>query len=73
MNDIYQFAGGLGTVLTVFLMVIVLREVVISDRDVSMKVLWAILVLSLPLLGVIIYLVFGERHHRDAADYSQIV
>jgi hypothetical protein len=72
-NEIYGFAGGLGTVLTLVLDILILREIILSDRDLIMKLLWIILVLTLPLLGVLIYLLFSGRHHRARASYSQIV
>jgi len=70
MDDIYGFTGGIGAFLVLFLDILILREIVISDRDIVMKLAWATVVVLFPIFGVILYLLFAHHNHRG---YSSIV
>ena len=70
MDDVYRFTGGIGAFLVLFLDILILREIIISDRDLVMKLAWATVVILFPIFGVILYLLFGHDGRRG---YSSIV
>ncbi|MFZ5962669.1 PLDc N-terminal domain-containing protein [Thalassococcus sp. BH17M4-6] len=61
----FEYAGLSGLiVLALDLWAII--SVVGSNRDTGPKVLWVLLILVLPILGFIIWLLFGPRSSRTA-------
>jgi hypothetical protein len=56
---------GLWALLIFLLDIIVLVEVLQSSREVLRKVLWIVVILFLPIIGIIIYFFFGDRHKHQ--------
>jgi len=71
MDDFYNFSGGIAAVLVIILDFLIIREILLSDRDIALKLAWSALILFFPLLGVIVFLVFANR--RDRVTYETIV
>ncbi len=53
--------GGLLGLITLILMVYALVRIIQSDAGTGSKVLWVVLILLLPVLGLILWLLFGPK------------
>ncbi|KAI7088543.1 hypothetical protein KC356_g3219 [Hortaea werneckii] len=74
-SDAWQYGTGGGIVgfIVLVLDVIVWMEVLQSNRPVSHKVLWCVLVFIFPIVGIIIYWLFSNREaHKPNAGYEPI-
>ncbi|KAI7512461.1 hypothetical protein KC347_g2456 [Hortaea werneckii] len=74
-SDAWQYGTGGGIVgfIVLVLDVIVWMEVLQSNRPVSHKVLWCVLVFIFPIIGIIIYWLFSNREaHKPNAGYEPI-
>ncbi|KAI7159022.1 hypothetical protein KC349_g4454 [Hortaea werneckii] len=74
-SDAWQYGTGGGIVgfIVLVLDVIVWMEVLQSNRPVSHKVLWCVLVFIFPIVGIIIYWFFSNREaHKPNAGYEPI-
>ncbi|KAI6840347.1 hypothetical protein KC340_g2769 [Hortaea werneckii] len=74
-SDAWQYGTGGGIVgfIVLVLDVIVWMEVLQSNRPVSHKVLWCVLVFIFPIVGIIIYWLFSNREaHKSNAGYEPI-
>merc|ERR1712000_66957 len=74
-SDAWQYGTGGGIVgfIVLVLDVIVWMEVLQSNRPVSHKVLWCVLVFIFPIVGILIYWLFSNREaHKPNAGYEPI-
>ncbi|KAI6788589.1 hypothetical protein KC332_g4406 [Hortaea werneckii] len=74
-SDAWQYGTGGGIVgfIVLVLDVIVWMEVLQSNRPVSHKVLWCVLVFIFPIIGIIIYWLLSNREaHKPNAGYEPI-
>ncbi|KAI8359360.1 hypothetical protein B0O80DRAFT_494911 [Mortierella sp. GBAus27b] len=60
--DVYS--GSLVSALVLALDIVAVYQVIKSNRPQSSKVLWALLILLFPVIGVIIYFLFEKRERR---------
>src|SRR5438876_154140 len=64
-NEFLHVSGGVFGFLMLILDIIVILEVLYSNRTISKKVGWSLLVFLFPLLGLIVYLLCAHREeHR---------
>ncbi|KAG0228742.1 hypothetical protein BGW41_003353 [Actinomortierella wolfii] len=63
----------LASIIILILDLIVLFEILNSNRTVSSKLLWGLLVFFFPLLGIILYFLFANREEHNRAQYEPIV
>ncbi|KAF9985816.1 hypothetical protein BGZ65_009747 [Modicella reniformis] len=61
------YSGSILGLIIFILDVIAIFEVLNSNRNVTSKVLWSLLIFLFPILGLIIYYLFGgrEEHNRE--------
>ncbi|TDR20592.1 PLDc N-terminal domain-containing protein [Marinicella litoralis] len=57
----YGWGGGIIGLIILILDIIAIIEVVNSSRPVEQKLLWVLIILLLPLLGLILYYVIGKK------------
>jgi hypothetical protein len=67
-NDFLNFGGGVLGFLLLVLDLIVILEVLRSERDVPAKLGWCLLVFCFPIVGIIVYFLMSNRngHHGYA-------
>lgn len=70
MDDAWGLSGGLVGFLILFLDIIVFMEIFKSNRDIPLKLLWALIIFLFPLVGVIVYFIFADRSTHN---YESIV
>ncbi|KAI9149032.1 hypothetical protein HJFPF1_11077 [Paramyrothecium foliicola] len=69
----YGTGGGILGFIVLVLDIIVFIEIVKSNRPVSHKLLWCLLVFIFPIVGLIIYWLFSNRAaHNTRGDYEPI-
>ncbi|RMY96455.1 hypothetical protein D0862_08532 [Hortaea werneckii] len=69
----YRTGGGIVGFIVLVLDVIVWMEVLQSNRPVSHKVFWCVLVFIFPIVGILIYWLFSNREaHKPNAGYEPI-
>ncbi|TIC90804.1 hypothetical protein CH35J_011523 [Colletotrichum higginsianum] len=69
----YGTGGGILGFVVLVLDIIVFIEVLKSDRPVSHKVLWCLVVFLFPIFGMVIYWLFSNRAaHNSRAGYESI-
>ncbi|WQF86820.1 Putative cardiolipin synthase [Colletotrichum destructivum] len=69
----YGTGGGILGFVVLVLDIIVFIEVLKSDRPVSHKVLWCLVVFLFPIVGMVIYWLFSNRAaHNSRAGYESI-
>lgn len=64
-DDMLNFGGGLFGFLVLILDIIVLMEILSSNREIVAKLGWAALVFFFPIGGACIYFIFADRHQRS--------
>lgn len=69
MDQGLNIGGGVVGFLILILNVIVIMEVINSNRTLSAKLGWSLFVFFFPIVGVIAYFLFKDRHQ---ASYQQI-
>ncbi|KAK3812020.1 MAG: hypothetical protein J3Q66DRAFT_349158 [Benniella sp.] len=65
------YAGGLLGLVILILDLIAIFEVLNSTRSVTSKLLWSLLIFFFPVIGLIIYFLFGSRN--EYRGYESIV
>ena len=69
----YGTGGGIIGFIVLILDIIVWIEILKSNRPVSHKLLWCLLVFIFPIVGLIIYWLFSNRAaHNTRGDYEPI-
>ncbi|KIV80217.1 hypothetical protein PV11_07733 [Exophiala sideris] len=69
----YGTGGGVAGLIILILDIIVIIEVLQSNRPASHKVLWILVVLLFPLIGMILYFLFSKRaQHKSGGSYEPI-
>ncbi|OHE99618.1 hypothetical protein CORC01_04976 [Colletotrichum orchidophilum] len=69
----YGTGGGILGFIVLVLDIIVFLEVLKSDRPVSHKVLWCLVVFLFPIVGMIIYWLFSNRAaHNSRSGYEAV-
>ncbi|QDS72712.1 hypothetical protein FKW77_003480 [Venturia effusa] len=69
----YGAGGGVVGFIVLILDIIVFIEVLKSNRPVSHKLLWCVLVFLFPIVGIIIYWLFSNREaHNSSSGYETI-
>ncbi|KAK2040743.1 hypothetical protein LZ31DRAFT_529109 [Colletotrichum somersetense] len=69
----YGTGGGILGFIVLVLDIIVFLEVLKSDRPVSHKVLWCLVVFLFPIVGMVIYWLFSNRAaHNSRSGYEAI-
>ncbi|WYZ36097.1 hypothetical protein EsH8_X_000744 [Colletotrichum jinshuiense] len=69
----YGTGGGILGFIVLVLDIIVFMEVLKSDRPVSHKVLWCLVVFLFPLVGMIVYWLFSNRAaHNSRSGYEAV-
>ncbi|KAL0933583.1 uncharacterized protein CTRU02_210382 [Colletotrichum truncatum] len=69
----YGTGGGIIGFVVLVLDIIVFIEVLKSDRTVSHKVLWCLVVFLFPIIGMIIYWLFSNRAaHNSRSGYEPV-
>ncbi|KAF9962265.1 hypothetical protein BGZ72_008400 [Mortierella alpina] len=60
------YTGGFFGLVIFILDLIAIFEVVNSNRSVTSKLLWSLLIFLFPILGLIIYFLFGGREEHNS-------
>ncbi|EFQ36776.1 hypothetical protein CGRA01v4_13727 [Colletotrichum graminicola] len=69
----YGTGGGILGFIVLVLDIIVFLEVLKSNRPVSLKVLWCLVVFLFPIVGMVIYWLFSNRAaHNSRSGYDPI-
>ncbi|KAK1659127.1 hypothetical protein BDP55DRAFT_733476 [Colletotrichum godetiae] len=69
----YGTGGGILGFIVLVLDIIVFLEVLKSDRPVSHKVLWCLVVFLFPIVGMVIYWLFSNRAaHNSRSGYEAV-
>ncbi|KAI1611610.1 hypothetical protein EDD37DRAFT_609753 [Exophiala viscosa] len=69
----YGTGGGIAGLIILILDIIVIVEVLQSTRPASHKLLWILVVLLFPLVGMILYFLFSNRaQHKSGGSYEPI-
>ncbi|KAJ9636651.1 hypothetical protein H2204_005251 [Knufia peltigerae] len=69
----YGTGGGIAGLIILILDIIVIIEVLQSNRPVSHKLLWILIVVLFPLIGMLIYFLFSNRAaHKSGSSYEPI-
>ncbi|KAF9880264.1 hypothetical protein CkaCkLH20_02218 [Colletotrichum karsti] len=69
----YGTGGGIIGFIVLVLDIIVFIEVLKSDRPVSHKVLWCLVVFLFPIIGMIVYWLFSNRAaHNSRSGYEPV-
>ncbi|KAK3818709.1 MAG: hypothetical protein J3Q66DRAFT_338316 [Benniella sp.] len=65
-------SGGIIGLIIFILDIIAIFEVINSNRSVTSKVLWSLLIFLFPFLGLLLYFLFGgrEEHNRDYVEIA---
>lgn len=66
------YGGGIVGFLVLVLDILVIIEVLKSDRDILSKVAWIALVLLFPVFGALIYMAVGHNRHTHTHGYHSI-
>ncbi|CAO3587880.1 unnamed protein product [Absidia cylindrospora] len=61
-----SYSGGIVGLLILILDLIVIFEVINSNRTVGGKLGWALLIFFFPIVGLIFYFLFGNREHHNS-------
>ncbi|KAF9347312.1 hypothetical protein BGX26_001195 [Mortierella sp. AD094] len=59
------YTGGFFGLIVFILDLIAIFEVLNSNRSVSSKLLWSLLIFLFPVFGIIIYFLFGNREEHN--------
>ncbi|KAJ9498053.1 hypothetical protein H2202_006656 [Exophiala xenobiotica] len=69
----YGTGGGIAGLIILILDIIVIIEVLQSNRPASHKLLWILVTLLFPLIGMILYFLFSNRAaHKTGGSYEPI-
>ncbi|KAH8661573.1 hypothetical protein BGZ60DRAFT_381354 [Tricladium varicosporioides] len=69
----YGTGGGVLGFIVLILDILVFMEVLKSNRPVTHKVLWCLVVFLFPVLGLVVYWLFSNREaHRGSGGYETI-
>ncbi|KAF8980965.1 hypothetical protein BGZ46_003425 [Entomortierella lignicola] len=60
------YSGGFIGLVVFILDLIAIFEVINSNRSVTSKLLWSLLIFLFPILGLILYFLFGGREEHNA-------
>ncbi|SAL96125.1 hypothetical protein [Absidia glauca] len=71
-QNMLSYTGGVVGFLILILDLVVLFEVIKSNRTVSGKLGWSLLVFFFPIVGLIIYFLFGKRELHNSPAYTPI-
>ncbi|KAI8098079.1 uncharacterized protein B0P05DRAFT_102411 [Gilbertella persicaria] len=71
-DTVLGYSGGFVGLLILILDLIVIFEVMNSNRTISGKLGWSLLVFFFPVVGLILYFLFSERNEHNAR-YEPIV
>ncbi|KAI8338902.1 hypothetical protein BC941DRAFT_469083 [Chlamydoabsidia padenii] len=71
-QNMLSYTGGVVGFLVLILDLIVIFEVINSNRAVSGKLGWALLIFFFPIVGLIFYFLFGKRELHNSPAYSPI-
>ncbi|KAI8084970.1 uncharacterized protein BX664DRAFT_338221 [Halteromyces radiatus] len=66
-KNMLSYTGGVVGLLILILDLIVIFEVLNSNRTVGGKLGWSLLVFFFPLVGLIFYFLFGHREQHNAS------
>ncbi|KAF9193321.1 hypothetical protein BGZ51_003595 [Haplosporangium sp. Z 767] len=66
------YSGGFLGLVVFILDLIAIFEVINSNRTVTSKLLWALLIFLFPILGLIVYFLFGNREEHNTGGYQSI-
>ncbi|KAF0342380.1 hypothetical protein F8M41_016152 [Gigaspora margarita] len=69
-DSLLKYTGGLVGLIVLVLDIIAIFEILQSARPVVHKLLWALLIICFPLLGLILYFLLSRR--RDYGLYSAL-
>ncbi|KAI8886087.1 hypothetical protein K501DRAFT_214560 [Backusella circina FSU 941] len=72
IDNMLSYSGGLVGLIILILDLIVIFEVMNSNREISGKLGWSLLVFFFPVVGLILYFLFSKRHEHNAR-YEAIV
>ncbi|CAJ2505184.1 Uu.00g125780.m01.CDS01 [Anthostomella pinea] len=68
----YGTGGGILGFIVLVLDIIVWIEVLKSNRPVSPKLLWCVLVFLFPVVGIVVYWLFSNREAHNSGGYEPI-
>ncbi|KAI8352816.1 hypothetical protein EDC96DRAFT_517564 [Choanephora cucurbitarum] len=71
-DTVLSYSGGFLGLLVLILDLIVIFEVMNSNRNVSGKLGWSLLVFFFPVVGLILYFLFSDRNEHNAR-YEPII
>ncbi|KAI8637003.1 hypothetical protein BD408DRAFT_69756 [Parasitella parasitica] len=71
-DNMLQYSGGLVGLIILILDLIVIFEVINSNRSISGKLGWSLLVFFFPIVGLILYFLFSGRNEHNAR-YETII
>ncbi|KAF9146623.1 hypothetical protein EC957_010056 [Mortierella hygrophila] len=60
------YSGGFFGLIILILDLIAIFEVLNSNRNVTSKVLWSLLIFLFPILGLVLYFLFGGREEHNS-------
>ncbi|CEG64464.1 hypothetical protein RMATCC62417_01431 [Rhizopus microsporus] len=66
MDNMLSYSGGIVGLVILILDLIVIFEVMNSNRAISGKLGWSLLVFFFPLVGLILYFLFSNRQEHNA-------
>jgi hypothetical protein len=55
--------GGLFSLIILVLDIMAIVDIIRSSKSLGMKLLWTLVILFLPVLGLILYAIFGRERH----------
>ncbi|KAI8336543.1 hypothetical protein BC941DRAFT_471085 [Chlamydoabsidia padenii] len=71
MNNMLSYTGGVVGLLVLILDLLVIAEVINSNRTMGGKVGWSLFVFFFPLVGLIFYFLLGNRQQHNS-NYTPI-
>ncbi|KAI9469876.1 MAG: hypothetical protein EXX96DRAFT_587822 [Benjaminiella poitrasii] len=71
-DNMLSYSGGIIGLIVLILDLIVIFEVMNSNRAISGKLGWSLLVFFFPIVGLILYFLFSNRHEHNSR-YEPII
>ncbi|KAF8925386.1 hypothetical protein BGZ58_000858 [Dissophora ornata] len=66
------YGGGFLGLVVFILNLIAIFEIINSNRTLTSKLLWSLLIFLFPILGLVLYFLFGGREEHNAQEYESI-